>query len=383
MKKRIMFLESRYDSFYGAQKSMLKLIKSLNKKIFEYKVVTTKNGKLKNALEQYSISVDVVELGKKANVFGGKILTYTIFEKILVVFQILFYNLKLITYIYKNNIDIVYVNDIRALVYSFIASKILRKKIIWYVRENISPRIANIGFRFADNIITIAEGVLREVPSNKINKYKHKLKNIYTGFDFEQFKIYNKNTVKKEFGISENDLVIGYLGSINERKGIDLLVEAFIDLSYQYANIQLLIVGDVSTGYEDYWGKLSAKLYEVDVKFKHIPYTTSVSRIYSSIDIFVLPSRSEGLPRVVVEAMAHQLAVIATDVGGTNEIIENESLGVIVKRDEKEELICGIKKLIINDEYRNQVAIQGYQFVRSKFTEKKFIREINEYFNSI
>ncbi len=379
-----MFLESRYDSFYGAQKSMLKLIQSLDKNNFDYKVVTTEHGKLKSGLEENNIQVDIVKLGKRANVFGGKALEYSIIGKMFVAFQILFYNLKMIRYIEKNNVDIVYVNDLRALLYSVLATKILKKKNVWYIRSDVpNSKLTEVGLKFSDNIITIAQGVLRYLPQEKIEKYNHKITNIYTGFDFDQYKIFDKNESKIRLGILENKFVIGYLGSINERKGLDILVDSFIELNNNPSNIELLVVGDVSPGHESYWDMQLGKIEKANVSFKNIPFCKEVSRAYSAMDIFVLPSRSEGLPRVVIEAMGHQLPVIATEVGGASEIIESGNLGLLIKKDSIDELISGLTTLINSSDMRKRIGINAKSNVTEKFSKKDFQEKINNFFNLI
>src|SRR5699024_7122441 len=141
------------------QKSMLKLIKGLKSQRFVSKVVTTEDGELKRNLESCNVKVDVVKLGKSSNVFGGRVLNYSIIKKIVVLFQLIFYNLKLVRYIFHNKIDIIYVNHSRALLYTLLASKILNKKIVWYIRADISNSIiTRICLRHSDYIITIANG---------------------------------------------------------------------------------------------------------------------------------------------------------------------------------------------------------------------------------
>lgn len=383
MKKNILFLESRFDSFFGAQKSMLKLIKSLDHKDFNYNVVTTGEGQLKKGLEANGVSVDIVKLGNKANVFGGKVLRYSFIDKLIVFFQIILYNLKLVYYIFRNKIDIVYVNDSRALLYAVLATKLLRKKLVWYIRADVSDTIfTKIGLRSSNYIITIANGVLRNLPISKIKKFEHKITNIYTGFDFEHYKIIDKNEAKEKLDISTEKLVIGYLGSINQRKGLDLLIDAFIELSETHEWIELLIVGNVSTGHIDYWNALVDKLESSSVSYKYLPYSDNISELYSAMDMFVLPSRSEGLPRVLIEAMGHKVPVIATDVGGTKEIIENESLGIIFDKDNKHFLIKTIKGLLSNREYLHILSENGYRFVSKKFSENKFVDNINSFFKN-
>ncbi|WP_042221715.1 glycosyltransferase family 4 protein [Oceanobacillus manasiensis] len=382
--KKIMFLESRYDSFYGAQKSMLKLIQGLDSNKFSYKVVTTGDGKLMKGLEENNVPVDVLKLGEKANVFGGKVLDYSIFEKIVVILQIIIYNIKLIHYIKKNNIDIVYVNDLRAFLYSVIATKLLRKKNVWYIRADITNSfLTNLGLRFSNKIITIAHGVLEHIPQEKIEKFNYKITNIYTGFDFDQYKIYEKKESKINFGISTNKHVIGYLGSINERKGLDVLIDSYIEVSKIYNDLHLLLIGDVSTGYEEYWEQQSKKLESEDVAFSHQPFRKNVSQAFSAMDTFVLPSNSEGLPRVVIEAMGHKLPVIATDVGGTKEVIPSDEFGIIIRKGNTNELIHSIKLLKEDKVYRSKLSQKGQEFCKTNFSNNRFVREINDYFGRI
>lgn len=382
--KRIMFLESRYDSYYGAQKSMLSLINSLDKTLFDFNIVTTGIGKFIRGVEQESdYKVDVIKIGKKANTFGGKILEYSTFKKILVATQILIYNIKIINYLIKNKIDIIYVNDIRALLYLIIASKLLRKKVVWYIRTEVpDTKLTDIGLKHSNIIITIAKGVLKNIPVDKVEKFNHKIINIYTGFDFSKFKIFDKNLARKELGISKGKFIIGYLGSINSRKGIDILIDAYLNLLKKHDNVELVIVGDVSTGYENYWNRLKLKLEKEDANFIRIPYCQNVSLVYSALDLFVLPSREEGLPRVLIEAMAHNLPVVSTDVGGANEIIDNKINGLLIEKDSDNKLYNVLDFLITNPNERMNI-IKKTSNIKKKFDFTLFQKEINKIFKNL
>lgn len=383
--KKILFIESRYESFYGAQKSMLKLVQILDESKFESQVVTTGDGKLKKGFEKSNVKVDVIKLGKKANTFGGKTLKYSIIGKVQVIFQVLVYNLKIANYILKNKIDFVYVNDLRALLYSVLATKILRKKTIWYIRNDLELSIfTKIGLRFSDKIITIAKGVLRRLPKEEINRYSHKMTNIYTGFDFGDYHLFNKSNSKKSLGIPNTHKVIGYLGSVNERKGLDILVDAFIDFNKtQQNNLMLLIVGNVSPGYESFWNKQLKKLNNSGLLFKHLSFMDDISKAYCAMDIFILPSRSEGLPRVVIEAIAHKIPVIATDVGGVKEIIKNEDLGLVIEKEDKLDLIKSIDLLLSSDHLRETITKNAFLNIKKDFSTENFVRNINDYFSKL
>lgn len=383
MEKKILFVESRYNSFYGAQKSMLQLIKSLDKSKFNYKVITTDEGNFKLEYEKENIPVNIIKLGKKANVFGGKVLKYNFIEKLLVFIQILLYNFKILKYSWNNKIDVIYVNDLRAFIYSILAVKLLRKKSVWYIRADLkSSFLTRFCLKHSTKVITIAHGVLRNLPEEVISIHRSKITNIYTGFNFNEFNLIKDNHAKNSLDIPVSNFVIGYLGSINERKGIDLLIESYISLAEKEDNVYLLIVGNISEGYQSYWDKQIDILDKTGVDYKYLSYTNSVSYIYRAMDVFVLPSRSEGLPRVLIEAMGHKIPVIATDVGGTKEIILNETFGQVISPNNTEELISSIRMLLKEPEARDKISVTGSKHVRYTFSMEKFTCDINNFFKS-
>jgi len=379
MKKNILFIESRYNSFYGAQKSMLQLIKALDTEYFDYKIVTTEEGNLKKGFNKENINVDIVKLGYKANVFGGKVLNYSFVDKLIVLIQVIILNFKILSYINRHKIDYIYVNDSRSMLYSIIASKLLNKKIIWYIRSDVTnSRITRFSFKHANQIITIAKGVLKDLPVDFIREHKDKITNIYTGFDFDKFKLIEREEAKKKLDILPGRKVIGYLGSINYRKGIDLLVESFIEMARRDESLELLIVGDVSEGHEEYWDELIDKLNRSRVNYKYIPYTSEVSKIYCSMDIFVLPSRAEGLPRVVIEAMAHKVPVVSTNVGGVREIIVDGENGFVIKENQSKELNEALETIIEDEQLSKGLSKAAYEQIKYKFSLKEFNENINK-----
>ncbi|KYG59431.1 glycosyltransferase family 4 protein [Planococcus maritimus] len=384
MKRKILFLESRFNSFYGAQKSMVKLIKSLDSEKFEPTVVTTENGMLSKNLRKENIPFTILKIGQESNVFGGKVLKYSVFKKMTVGFQILVYNIKLIKYIRKNNIDIVYVNDLRALIYSILSTKLLRKKNVWYIRSDISNSLlTNISLRLSTNIITIANGVLRHIPKSVIDSHAEKITNIYTGFSFNEGETNDKNISKQKLKLPKDKLLVGYLGSINERKGLDFLIHSFKDLKSDSNEPNLLVVGDTSPGYESQWEALKKTAKENGDFLIHLPYSNEIEKIYSAIDIFVLPSRSEGLPRVAIEAMSYKVPVIVTDVGGAKEIVDDNIDGLVIEKDNKVELINALEILLKDQNKRLEFGSRGFQKVNNKFSEKEFVQKVNNYFREI
>lgn len=363
---------------------MVKLIKTLEDR-FDCTVLTTGEGTLKKELTRLNINVDIVKLGNRANVFGGKFYSYSFIKKILALIEILIYNFKLIPYIIRNRFTIIYVNDIRSSFYVFLASKLLRRKLVCYIREELKDNLSTIiAFELSDKIITIAHGVLRNMPKKKIKQYNSKILNIYTGFNFNNVTILPKDQAKNRLGVDIRKINIGYVGSINPRKGIDVLINAINSLPYkEKKQITLTIAGDISEGYNDYWDSMQYLLNHSDIDYNYLGFQNNMGHVYNSLDMLVLPSRSEGLPRTVIEGMSYNLPVIATDVGGTKEIINNKEIGVLISKDSVEELAKAIKNLLFSRQLRLRMGERASKYVRSKFSEQKYRQDILRVFGEV
>lgn len=382
--KTILFVEGRYKSYYGAQKSMVKLINSLKDSEFRKIALTTKEDKLSNELTKRGIEVDIKEPGKYTNVFGGEILSYSFLKKFYVLRDLIIFNFKMLRYMAKKNVDIIYINDLRGFVYVFLAGKLLRKKLVWYIRADFEDTLlARAALKWCDSVITIANGVLENIPQKVIDKHSGKIKNIYTGFDFDKFRIYDKPYAKEALGLDTEETVLGIVGSINKRKNLELLAQSVKKAAEKNDNLRILIVGDVSDGSEQYWKDIESYLNNNKINYTYLGYHSDISMVYSAIDVLVLPSNSEGLPRVLIEGMAHKLPVIATEVAGTPEIITHGKTGFLISKNAVDELTFYIEELAEKKEIRDYIGNNGNESVRRKFNDALFEKNINRHFNEL
>jgi glycosyltransferase involved in cell wall biosynthesis len=156
-----------------------------------------------------------------------------------------------------------------------------------------------------------------------------KIKVIPTGIHLDRFQKVDKkkiDSLRKEFNINKDEKVILFVGMLTERKGVDKVIKISNKLLEDNFNIKTLIVGD-SHGKNEY-----KKL--VNHKFKDkIIFTggrKEISEFMKLADVLLLPSEGEGLPGVVMEAMASGLPVVATKEGCTPDLIENGKEGFLV-----------------------------------------------------
>lgn len=159
-------------------------------------------------------------------------------------------------------------------------------------------------------------------------------------------------------------------------KAPDIVLEALSILKKRGINTHLTWLGDGI--FKQQMIELANKL-GVDVDFKGNVSTDIVHQCLSESDIFLLVSRTEGLPRAVVEAMAHGLPCIGTRVGGIPELIENDAL---VEKEDPEQLADLIEKMVQQPSFTNAQAIRNLK-ESYLYKEDRLKKLRNSYFNYI
>jgi glycosyltransferase involved in cell wall biosynthesis len=175
-----------------------------------------------------------------------------------------------------------------------------------------------------------------------------------------------------------------YVGNLYRLKGVEYLIKA-VKIVKQKHNIQLDIVGD---GNDEERLKEMVDNEELTpcVNFLgHIPHSQALIRLYRSSDIFVLPSLTEGVPSVVLEAMTLGLPVIATSVGSVPYIISHEENGLLVSPRNPDEIADNITRLIENPSLREKIVGNALRYVESlpSFYEQRdeMVRILSSQFN--
>ncbi|MFW6141316.1 MAG: glycosyltransferase family 4 protein [Candidatus Saliniplasma sp.] len=166
---------------------------------------------------------------------------------------------------------------------------------------------------------------------------------------------------------SSDKVKVLYVGRLHELKGLNYLIKAFSDVKGKYSDVELLIIGS---------GDLKDELKELVHKERldeHVRFIGEVEHselidYYQNSDIFVLPSVSEGLSNVILEAMACGLPVIATGVGGNTELVKHEKGGLIVDAKDIPGLQRSLEKLLNDPELRRKMGGFNRKYVQ-KFNQ--------------
>ena len=173
---------------------------------------------------------------------------------------------------------------------------------------------------------------------------------------------------KKILGISSLETkVIFSAGTLHPRKGYKYLIQAYRQIAKQFPQTCLIIAGEGPQRPE--LEKLIKNL-DLDQKIKLLGFQAGIPELIQASDLFVLPSTKEAFGLVILESFAAGTPVIASKVGGIPEIIEDGKNGLLVKPQNKDNLIKSIKKLLTNQKLADQLAAGGTKTL-AKFTVEK------------
>ena len=159
-------------------------------------------------------------------------------------------------------------------------------------------------------------------------------------------------------------------------KGFDLLIQAWGKIAQEFPEWRLQIAGDGPKANFEFLKRIAKDCHVLD-RMDFLGYRTDMLQLYQQASVFVLSSRSEGLPMVVIEAMGQGCACCCVEnFGRTQETIRNESEGLLCKMEDVDDLAGIMKKMLENDEYRHEV--QRNSIERAKYYSLNHIVELWE-----
>ncbi|HEV2620229.1 MAG TPA: glycosyltransferase family 4 protein [Acidobacteriaceae bacterium] len=173
-------------------------------------------------------------------------------------------------------------------------------------------------------------------------------------------------------------LVIATVGNIRRVKGHDILVKAAKLVLDRFPDVSFHIAGEVLE--PEYYADLQALIreYKISDCFHFAGGLKDPRNFLLAADIFVLPSRSEGFSNAIIEAMAASLAVVATDVGGNSEAVEDGVTGLLVPTEDPSALASAISRLILNPAELCAMGAAARAAVEEKFTTEVMMRRITD-----
>lgn len=231
-----------------------------------------------------------------------------------------------------------------------------------------------------EKVICVSSSVLNECLAAGVPQLRCVM--IENAIDHEQFCRQRPIFKAKldQFGASTEQLVIGSIGRLAEEKGFDLLIEAFARVVAQGVDARLVIAGE---GPAQAVLERAAAESGVAERIELVGFCQDTRAFLESLDLFVLSSLREGLPNVVLEAMAVGAAVIATNVGGVGRVVEDGVNGRLIESESVDQITAAILDLAKSAELRQRYAENAVKTIVRHWSFRRRMEKVVDVYRDV
>jgi len=216
--------------------------------------------------------------------------------------------------------------------------------------------------RVADHVVAVSAGQRRKVLNSGIAEDKVSV--IRNSIELANRTVSNTGSFRREMGIPQDAVLIASAGRLSPEKNYEGLIEAAKVVSGHMPEVYFVVCGD---GFLRLRLELAVKMNGMEKRFNFTGFRSDLDDILAEVDIFVLPSWTEGLPNVVLEAFACKKPVVATAVGGTPEVVDHGVNGLLTEPGDNVGLAEALMQLASNPELRRSMGENGYRVVADRF----------------
>jgi len=365
---RILFV-NHVSRISGAERSLLDILRHIDRSRFEPIVALPPGGELTEALRQCGVRCLPLPLRRICKTTNPWRLAVSLLNVVKVTVQ-------LTRLIRRERIALVHANSNTAQIYAGPAARLSGVPCIWHTRDLVTLGLLGPWLnRFSSRTIAISDCVHRHVslcihPPNK-------LRTIYNGIDISG---------PQTGSLSHKGPVFGMIAQLVPWKNHGAFIETAARLATILPDARFVIAGDdLFAEHRGYRTKLESKIAQLGLKDRllftgHLP---DVTPLLESMDVLIHPAVREPLGRVILEAMAREKPVVAVNACGPAEIIRHGIDGLLAASDRAEDLAEEALCLIHNPLLAEQLGAAGRQRVEQDFNIRNKIREIEALYDDL
>lgn len=294
---------------------------------------------------------------------------------------------KIRSYIIDNNIHILHCHQYTPWCYGALAAAFTQTKVIFTEHGRFYPDSASKKRRFINPILALF--------TNKVTAISSATKQALVDFEYLNFNnievVYNGiqplvaeanevHNIRESLGLSPNNILLGTVSRFDPIKNHTMLLKAFRRVINRLPDCKLIIVGD---GEERKNIEALVEKLEISSHVILTGYIRNPVNYIAAMDIFLLPSFSEGTSMTLLEAMSLEKACIVTKVGGNPEIIFSEINGLVTENNNIEEFSDAIIALIESKKYCSEMKVAAREIFIQRFSTSEMVKNYRNIYESV
>lgn len=303
---------------------------------------------------------------------------------------------QLAQYCATHKIDLIHTHDAGSLFFASLAKYSFNKtppQIMTFHRSlnfetaSFKNKLRNMfALLVSEGVITVSNARGRDfIASNLIKPKRLQLINLSADINRFTFNLTAREGIREKFSIKSGDLVCGAMGHFGLEKGIDVVIKGFADLQQRLGDksesVHLMILGK---GNE----KDTLRLQQLisDLKVERVIFAgfhPDPESYFSAFDIFLHSPREENGATVLFEAMATGLPIVGSLIGGVPEAIVENKTGLLVTSDTPEQVADAAEKIIVNNELRGFMGLEGFKRCYQNFTREHYFNRHVDFYREV
>ena len=361
--KRYLIFDAYYDATGDNLRHIRTLFRNARPEGWQPMLVCPGDGALTAAVQDAGGDVAVVPQQPQLDRYGGTVLSSGVSGLLSALIALAAYNFQMLAALREMRPDAIQCHNVRSLLMIGLAARLLRIPTILYVKfEQPNPVLQRIAFRLARRVLFAATTLMPRRRSSKFGL-------LPVGVDFADV---DRVLAGRPGGMDPEDnkehLTFAWAGWLLPVNGVHVLVDAFERTTHHVSDMRLEIFGDSDD--EDYKQELRnvVEWQNLGNRVAFHGWRNDLIDALDAADVYVQPSCAGGVSLALIEAMALGKAVVATDAGGTRELLDDGELGLLTDANDSTALASALYRIVAERELRRTYGQKAAEAARTRYS---------------
>jgi glycosyltransferase involved in cell wall biosynthesis len=268
------------------------------------------------------------------------------------------------------NASLIYANGSKPAFYGGIAGRACKIPLIWHCRiAERDYKLDSVLSRLSDIIIVNSHATAKRFSE----KIQHKIRVIHNGIDTQWLKA---GICREQVKVPDSRILL-VVARVSKWKRHDLALSAFEEIAGGYPDLHLVIIGAKDSFENEWWNYLQKRTVDSPyaARIHWVGYVEDVRPWYRAASILLLPSENEPFGRVLIEAMAYGVPIVATNGGGVPEIVRNGKDGILVPTGQSHKMASSIRRILDDGVTKSKMSRSGQERAK-EFSLESHIKSI-------
>ena len=296
---------------------------------------------------------------------------------------------RIFSLLYKSSYDLVHSHGYFADICSLPVARLMGIKSVstchGFISNNKKLALYNkfdrIVLRLSNRVICVSESIKDSLLSSGLGQDKIRVIPNAVAISLDRGKMKEtRKAIRKKLFADDNHLVVGYAGRLSEEKGLRPLMQAFGMLVQMRPQCRLWLIGD---------GPLRPELQKladsagISEHITFLGFRQDVEELMMGMDVFVLPSFTEGTPMALLEAMSLGIPVVASAVGQIPKIVSSGENGLLISAGDISELSKSVLKIFDDKAFARQLSEKAFKTVEKKYSTHVWIKKLEDIYSEL